>query len=136
MLVVEDNPDDTLLLQVAARDACPDIGFHFVTDGLEALAYLKGEGPYADRVTHPFPKVVLLDLRLPRMGGLELLAHLRRLPQRGGLKVLAWSDGTDPCVIQQVKEVGADDFIPKPVSFGELVDRVNRICEEARKAGD
>lgn len=136
VLVVEDNPDDTLLLQVAAREICPDIDFRFVGDGMEALAYLKGEGQYKDRKAHPFPNVVLLDLRLPGMNGLQVLEQIRGLPERDGLKVLAWSDGADPDVEERTKQTGADCFIPKPVSYRELLDRVHRICEQARMTAD
>ncbi len=134
VLVVEDNPDDTLLLQVAAREACPDIGFHFVEDGVEALAYLKGEGKYRNRQAHPFPSVLLVDLRLPRLSGVQVLEHVRGLPAHDGLKLLAWSDGTDPHAAELAREAGAE-FIPKPTLFRELVERVGRICEQARRAG-
>jgi CheY-like chemotaxis protein len=136
VLVVEDNPDDTFLLQLAARESCPEIGFQFVTDGHKALSYLNGDGHFADRQTYPFPKVVLLDVRLPAgMDGFQLLERIRRLSHCDGLTVLAWSDGSDPHLGARLKEAGVDHFIPKPSSFRHLLEEVGRICALAHANG-
>src|ERR1035441_11058397 len=71
VLVVEDSADDVELLLIAARTAPDVVSFHMVKDGEQALAYLKGEGQFADRKAHPLPHLVLLDLSLPGMDGLD-----------------------------------------------------------------
>ena len=81
VLVVEDDTDDVELLLIAARAAPDAVSFHIVGDGEQALAYLKGEGQFADRQAHPFPDLVLLDISLPGMNGFEVLAWIRATPR-------------------------------------------------------
>jgi CheY-like chemotaxis protein len=89
VLVVEDDPNDVLLIERAFRKAQVGAGLQVVGDGDKAVAYLGGQGPYADRGRHPLPVLILLDLKLPRRSGLEVLDWLRgrdglrRLPPRG-----------------------------------------------------
>src|ERR1035438_8483717 len=87
VLVVEDSADDVELLLIAARTAPDVVSFHMVKDGEQALAYLKGEGQFADRKAHPLPHLVLLDLSLPGMDGFEVLAWIRQHPEFSALKV-------------------------------------------------
>ena len=77
ILVVEDREDDILLLRNALRKANLANPVHFVRDGEEAVAYLRGEGKYADRQKYFVPTMVLLDLRLPYVPGLEVLKEIR-----------------------------------------------------------
>src|SRR6266568_6765140 len=87
VLVAEDNPDDLYLLQAAFTRAGVSSRLHAVSDGVEALAYLRGEGPFEDRNAHPFPDVVLLDLNMPQLNGFEVLEWVRRDSQCGRLVV-------------------------------------------------
>src|ERR1017187_5001773 len=96
VLVVEDSTDDVELLMIAARTAPDMVSFHVVKDGEQALAYLNGEGHFADRHAHPFPHLVLLDLSLPGMDGFEVLAWIRQRPEFSALKVFVWTDSGDP----------------------------------------
>src|ERR1035438_1980256 len=96
VLVVEDSADDVELLLIAARTAPDVVSFHMVKDGEQALAYLKGEGQFADRKAHPLPHLVLLDLSLPGMDGFEVLAWIRQHPEFSALKVFVWTDSGDP----------------------------------------
>ena len=88
VLLVEDDPNDVFLVERAVRKAGVRATLQVVGDGDKAVAYLGGQGPYTDRERHPLPVLVLLDLKLPRRSGLEVLTWLRQQP---GLKRLPWS---------------------------------------------
>src|SRR5579864_8664401 len=80
ILLVEDEENDATLLKMAfKRNNIPN-PVQWVQDGLEAIAYLNGEGAYVDRARYPFPEVLILDLKMPRMSGLELLTWIREHP--------------------------------------------------------
>ncbi len=72
ILLVEDDPNDVVLLQRALRKNQIDNPVVALPDGDEAISYLTGEGKYSDRQVHPFPKVIMLDLKMPRRGGYEI----------------------------------------------------------------
>jgi CheY-like chemotaxis protein len=131
VLVVEDNADDVELLQIAARTAPNAVSFHIVQDGEQALAYLQGEGPFANRQAHPFPQLVLLDLSLPGIDGFEVLSWIRQQPELNTLKVFVWTDSGDPKALDRAIKAGANRFVPKSVSFvrGGLVGLVNGISQ-------
>jgi CheY-like chemotaxis protein len=117
VLVVEDNADDVELLQLAARTAPEAVSFHIVRDGEQAIAYMQGEGQFADRQAHPLPELVLLDLSLPGMSGFEVLAWIRQHPEFNALKVFVWTDSGDPGALDRAIQTGANRFVPKSVSF-------------------
>jgi CheY-like chemotaxis protein len=80
LLVVEDNEDDVYFLRRALKAVAPALPVRFVYDGQAAVDYLKGTGPSADRAAHPLPALVFLDLKLPFVHGLEVLATIRGTP--------------------------------------------------------
>ena len=116
-MVVEDNASDVELLQIAVRTAPDVVSLHVVPDGEQAVAYLKGEGQFADRRAHPLPDLVLLDLWLPGMNGFDVLSWIRQHPDFGALKVFVWTDSGDPAALERASRAGANRFIPKSVSF-------------------
>jgi CheY-like chemotaxis protein len=131
VLVVEDDGDDADLLRIAAEKAPEAVYFHVVRDGGEAMAYLKGEGKYADRHAHPFPDLVLLDICLPGMSGFDVLTWIRQQPAFGLLKVFVWTDSGDPTMHERALKAGANRFVPKSVSFvrGGLAGLVRGISQ-------
>jgi len=131
VLVVEDNPDDVELLQLAAAAAPEAVSFHIVQDGEQALAYLKGEGQYADRHSHPLPDLVLLDLSLPGIDGFAVLTWIRQHPGINALKVFVWTDSGDPITLDRAIKAGATRFVPKSVSFvrGGLAGLIRGISQ-------
>jgi CheY-like chemotaxis protein len=120
VLVVEDNDDDLVLFQRAAQEANCGLSFHYVDDGEKALAYLEGEGAYTDREGHPFPELVILDLRLLQLDGLEVLEYIRNRPGCKKLEVIVLSGRDDPACIAQALAAGADRFISKPIEAATL----------------
>jgi CheY-like chemotaxis protein len=129
--VVEDNQDDVDLLLIASRNAPNSIRFSCVGDGEAAVAYLQGMGQFGDRQEHPFPDLVLLDISLPGMNGLEVLKWIRSRPELSELPVFVWTDSGDRETLERATAAGASRFVPKSVSFvrGGLVGLVRGISE-------
>ncbi|HJQ67160.1 MAG TPA: response regulator [Gemmatimonadales bacterium] len=127
ILIVEDDPNDVLLIQRAFKKANILVPLRTVNHGDEAVAYLGGEGTYADRGQYPEPILVLLDLKLPRRSGLEVLewiraqSRLRRLP----VVVLTSSKETDD--INRAYDRGANSYLVKPVGFDSLLELVKSL---------
>jgi CheY-like chemotaxis protein len=134
VLVVEDNGDDVELLRIAAEAAPEAVSFHIVPDGEAALDYFKGQGQYADRHAHPLPDLVLLDITLPGMNGLEVLSWIRKHPEFGSLQVFVWTDSGDPAMLERATKAGANRFVPKSVAFvrGGLAGLVRGISQAIR----
>jgi len=131
VLVVEDNKDDVCLLERATRQVRTALAFHSVPSGEEAIAYLNGEGQYADRKAHPLPDLVLLDIGLPGMSGLEVLSWIRSQPQLRELKVFVWTDAGEPELLERATQAGANRFVPKSVAFvrGGLAGLISGIAQ-------
>jgi len=120
ILVAEDSPDDVVLLTHALRRAKLTSSLTAVRDGLEALAYLNGEGPFADRAAHPFPDILLLDLNMPRMNGFEVLERLRADPQCSRLTVHVLTASSRTADVQRAYELHANSYTVKPTRLDEL----------------
>jgi len=120
VLVVEDSDDDLVVFKRMVRKAGCGLSFQYVDDGEKALAYLKGEGPYADRKAHPFPDLVILDLGLPRVDGFEVLECIRSIPGCEEFGVIVVSGWDDPACIARAMDAGADRFISKPMQAKAL----------------
>jgi CheY-like chemotaxis protein len=121
ILIVEDSRDDAELLhqQLAAAGLCNPC--HTVSCGAAALAYVEGQGQYADREKYPFPSVVLLDLKMPEMDGFEVLERLRRLPEVTGILVVAVSALDDLESIRRAYQLGANSFVAKPCRKADVL---------------
>ena len=92
-----------------------------VRDGQEAVDYLSGAGDYSDRQRFPLPGLILLDLKMPRMDGLDVLAWLAGRPELKGLPAIVLSSSPDQSDIRRAKEAGALEYFVKPHSLRELV---------------
>jgi signal transduction histidine kinase len=120
ILVVEDSPADLMLTRYAFREAHLPNPLQVVEDGEAALAYLSGDGPYADREHYPLPGLILLDLHLPRMSGFEVLAAMRQAPGWEHLPVVALTSSADMDDITRAYELGANGYWVKPLTPGAL----------------
>lgn len=116
VLYVEDEPDDVFFLRSAFRAVQVAAELRDVGDGRSAMAYLAGEGDYADRVRHPVPALVLLDLNLPILSGFEVLRWIRAQPPLRELPVAVFSSSGRPEDRRLATELGAQDYIEKPAS--------------------
>jgi CheY-like chemotaxis protein len=121
ILYVDDDDNDIQLANFAAPLAGFSAGFHSVKSGAEAVDYIQGQGRYSDRAKFPMPKLLLLDLRMPRMNGLELLAWVRSQPELLGMVIIVFTASAHPADITRACQLGANAFVQKPSSHTELV---------------
>lgn len=127
ILLVEDNPKDVLLMQRALRKAEITTPIQVVSDGDEAVQYLSGEAPYHNRDIYPLPVLVLLDLKLPRRSGAEVLTWIRQQSNLKRLPVVVLTSSKEYADINRVYDIGANAYIVKPVSFDALVNIVKTL---------
>jgi CheY-like chemotaxis protein len=120
ILVVEDEENDFTLLNMAFQRNKILNPVQWVRDGLEAIDYLNGEGAYADRTLYPFPEVLILDLKMPRMNGLELLTWIRDHPDYRVIPTIIMTSSRQDPDIKKAYELGANTYMIKPSSFNEL----------------
>ncbi|MGG6240390.1 response regulator [Nodosilinea sp. AN01ver1] len=122
ILLVEDNPKDVFLVQRAARKAGIITPLRVVSDGDAALSYLSGIAPYGDRAAYPLPVLVLLDLKLPRRSGAEVLSWIRQQPRLRRLPVVVLTSSREYADINGIYDLGANAYIVKPADLDQLVD--------------
>jgi two-component system response regulator len=124
ILLVEDNAGDALLTREALRDAKMANTLEWVQDGVEAMAFLRRQGKYAD--AHE-PDLILLDLNMPRMDGREVLAELKNDPQLKHIPVVVLTTSQAEADIRKAYELHANCYIAKPLAFEEFVRVVKSI---------
>jgi CheY-like chemotaxis protein len=134
VLHVDDDPNDTALLQAATQKADVDFDLKNVEDGEAAIAYLSGTEKYADRKRYRLPSLVLLDLKMPRSTGFEILKWIREHPAFKRLPVIVLSGSELQDDISNAYAAGADSYLVKPLGFEALVNLVKRINEIWLKA--
>jgi CheY-like chemotaxis protein len=127
ILLVEDDPNDALLLQRAFRKANLANPIQLVSDGDAAVSYLAGQAPYADRSRHPLPVLVLLDLKLPRRSGHEVLEWLRAQPGLRRLPVVVITSSKESVDVRRAYDLGANSYLVKPVGFDALIEMVKAL---------
>jgi CheY-like chemotaxis protein len=121
ILIVEDSKDDFFLLNHALRKNGIQHPVYWVKDGVEAIDYLRGQGMYADRKVYPLPKILIVDLKMPRLGGLELLEWIKEQDDELSLlPVLVMSCSNQHQDISGAYNLGATTFFVKPSSFEDL----------------
>jgi two-component system response regulator len=127
ILLVEDNPDDeALTLRAFSKNGITN-QLVVARDGVEALDYLFGTGAYQGRDPHELPAVMLLDLKLPRIDGLEVLRRVRANEDTALLPVVVLTTSRELQDIQEAYRLGANSYIRKPVDFEHFIDAVRQI---------
>lgn len=127
ILLVEDNPDDVVLTQRALSKSNILNELIVAKDGVEALDYLFGTGKFEGRDTSILPQVILLDLKMPRMDGLELLQHIRKDERTRLLPVVVLTTSNEEVDRIESYKLGANSYIRKPVDFEQFVDAVQKL---------
>src|SRR5882762_8461096 len=118
VLLVEDDLNDIFLVKRAFKMAQIPTPLQVVTDGQEAIAYLRGDGKYADRGTYPLPQLIVMDIKMPRKSGFEVLAWVKRDEQPlRRIPIVIVSSSDNPSDINRAYELGANAYMVKPVNF-------------------
>ena len=117
ILLVEDLEDDILLIRRAFTAAKLQIPLQVVRDGEEAIAYLMGIGKYERRDEFPLPDLILLDLKMPKLGGLDVLRWIRSHPHLKALRVIVLTSSEEIYDVNKAYELGANSFLVKPAEF-------------------
>jgi two-component system response regulator len=127
ILLVEDNPDDEVLTvrELQKQNIVNEI--IVVRDGVEALEYLFGTGQYAWRDVRDFPTVVLLDLKLPKVDGLEVLRRIRADDRTKHLPVVVLTSSDDQRDVVESYRLGANSYVCKPVNFDQFQEAVRHV---------
>jgi CheY-like chemotaxis protein len=127
ILVAEDNANDVFLLKHALKKAQLENPVRFVADGEEVLAYLQGEGRYSDRAQHPFPDLLLMDIKMPRLDGFETLALIRNDPRYQRLVVIILTTSNREQDINRAFDLRANSYLVKPAGVEALTGIVEQI---------
>lgn len=135
ILVVEDNEDDAFFMRRALQSAAPAAAVQILTDGRAARDRLLGAGAYADRAAHPLPHLVFLDLKLPYLHGLEVLALVRAAPAVKGLPVVVLTSSDETRDRTQAQAFGIVDYLVKPPSPAMLRAVFARMAASPAPAG-
>lgn len=114
VLIVEDNPRDRFLFERAMKKLKVANPLHFVFDGEQAINYLSGRGPYADRKAHPLPALILLDYHMPKVNGAEVLKWIRSDERFRKTAVVMMTSTAAEWEIKRAADAGADSYLVKP----------------------
>ncbi|MEG4535315.1 response regulator [Microcoleus sp. D2_18a_D3] len=130
ILLVEDNPVDILLMQRAFRhENFANTSLQIVRDGDAAVFYLNGDGEYGDRDRYPLPAIILLDLKLPRRSGHEVLVWLRQQPELKRLPVVMLTSSRQTLDVKRAYDLGVNSYLVKPVGFASLLEMMQSFSE-------
>lgn len=124
LLMVDDTPEDIFFVERALKLSGVSDFFHAVSDGEEAIAYLRAEGKYVDRNAFPFPNALFLDLKMPGMNGFEVLRWLQEHPECKVIPTIAFSSSFLEEDIHEVYVLGGNAYLTKPTDLQELTELI------------
>lgn len=122
ILLVEDDPDEIQLMQKALEKAGLPNPLQILRNGADVVPYFEGKGEYADRAAHPLPGLVFLDLRLPGVSGLHLLAWIKGRPEFRHIPVVIFTASERREDMEQAYRFGANSYLVKPLGFGDFIE--------------
>jgi CheY-like chemotaxis protein len=134
ILLIDDSDDDAFLLKKAFQNAGFNEPIFHVADADAACDYLDGEGQFADRNRHPLPDVILLDLKMPKVDGLEMLKWIRSRPHLGRAIVIVVTGVEETKLIKLAYQLGAHSYLSKDAEPGEVENLIRFLREYARIA--
>jgi CheY-like chemotaxis protein len=126
ILLAEDNPNDVELILAAFKEANFVNEIHVASDGEQALDFLHRRGVHANR-TGPLPAVILLDLKMPKVDGREVLRHVRTDPELRHIPVVILTSSREESDLLASYQLGANAFVVKPVDFQEFIGAVSKL---------
>ena len=129
ILLAEDEEDYVLLIRRAFSQAKIPHPLHVVWNGQEAISYLKGEGKFSNRDEYPLPDLLLLDLKMPRINGFEVLKWIRSQPGLALLRVLVLTSSDQIRDVNEAYKLGANSFLVKPLDFEDFT-QLSRLIQE------
>lgn len=127
ILLIEDSPLDVELILRSFRELDPGSRIDVARDGEEALDYLLGRGGFRHRLGWPLPRLVLLDLKLPKLDGLEVLRSVRGNSRACTAPIVVLSSSTDPRQVAQCYQLGANSYVQKPVRYEEFLYAIQTV---------
>ena len=129
VLLAENAPKDALVIRLAFEQNCPGIRVSVVSNGLEAVKYLKGQQPYAERQVFPFPSLVLINLTIPEVSGFEVLRWIRQQPHLNGLPVVMLANSGRDHDSKLAYELGANSYVIKRNSAEQFAKAMVQVAE-------
>src|SRR5687767_1280686 len=135
ILLVEDDPNDVWLVKHAFQSAGISNPLRIVSDGQEAIDYLKGNGAFSDRGAFPLPRLVLLDLKMPRLNGFDVIVWMRRHYPWKLTPIIILSSSALPQDVNRAYELGANAYMVKPADYRAL-ERLFRTIADFWNAGE
>jgi CheY-like chemotaxis protein len=138
ILIAEDDENDAVILERALRKVGFKNPFHFCRDGTEVISYLQGEGQYQNRRAFPFPRMLITDLKMPRIGGLEILKWLYHHPECNLIPKVVLTASRQVSDIQEAYKWGANSYLVKPGGYESLIRMLKlffeywEMCEKPR----
>src|SRR2546423_8276532 len=131
MLLAEDDQNERVLMAhviaLSGQRAGIGINIQVVDDGAEAIAYLSGEGKFRDRAAHPFPELIVLDLKMPRMDGLDVLRWLSEHPEYRRVPKIMLSGSGEDRDVEEAYRLGVNTYFQKPASLDEYRELVHHM---------
>lgn len=134
ILHTEDSPDDAFLIQRAIAKAAPGVKIILLSNGQQAVDYLGAAESPSSRVKSPLPDLVLLDLKLPRMSGLEVLEWMKSRPELEKIPVCILSSSSEKEDVERSERLGAQGYFTKKGNFSELTEIAQRVVDLASKS--
>jgi CheY-like chemotaxis protein len=129
ILLVDDDINSPLLVTIALKQLHPCPVLCYVPNALQATEYVLGQGAFVDRIAHPFPHLVLLDLRMPLMDGFEFLSWARSQPELKALPIVVLTDSINPQDLSRAYQLGATSFLVKPSDMGDLAEPIKAMLQ-------
>lgn len=136
ILVADDSAEDMYILKRAFLKVGIDAQLHRVSDGQEAVDYLSGKGEFRDRASHPLPRLLLLDLKMPKMDGFDVLRWLEKHPKLSRIPVTVFSSSDEDKDVDRAYDLGANSYVVKPGTlhgYVGMVETLNKYWTELNR---